>query len=220
MPFNFSVSCKNARELITVPTIPLAAIRNAAESGPFSRSSAPRKGPIAALMAGACVAAVAAAAEVWSGTHVSFNPSGPMQLSTHRLSFTKNPTIGDLRSAARHADFPVILPSGLPEGTTLGLLARAGSSALLFQYNLPGAWRRSNHVLSIVIANPQTLSVAPRTVRGDYTLELGGTAARGGVRWIIGREEVMVLQSTLTTAELTHIKSTMIAQSRLQDAPR
>ncbi|MBC5798577.1 MAG: hypothetical protein GIX03_04670 [Candidatus Eremiobacteraeota bacterium] len=88
------------------------------------------------------------------------------------------------------------------------------SSALLLQYDLPGAWRRSNHILDILLTNPQTLAVSPEHVRPNYALQMGGTAAHGGVHWTIGHEEVFALQSTLTPAELARLKSAMIARSR------
>ncbi len=236
MRSDFDDRCRGARELMPVPAIPLAAIRNAAaaEFRPHELLGygKRRKGLITALLAGVSVAAVAAGAGVLSGTHVFFNLSGPTQLSTDRLDRTKDPTAEDLRSAARHADFPVVLPAGLPAGTTPTELLTAGPSALLLQYNLPGAWRRSNHILDIVLANPETLGSSPKRARGTYSLEIcgicskvnpqalrvGGVAAHEGLQWLIGHEGVIVLRSTLTPAELAHVKNAMIAQSERPDA--
>ncbi len=213
-PLDFVDLCRGARERMSVPAIPLAAIRNAAECRPVPEYRKRPKGLITALLTGASIAAVAAGAEVLSVAHVLFNPSGTVQLSSDRLEHTENPTAEDLRSAARHAAFPVVLPAGLPAGTTPVMLLRAGSSALLVQYDLPGAWRRSNHVLDILLTSPQTLAASPENVRRNYELQLGGTAAHGGVHWTIGHEDVIVLQSTLTPAELAHLKSAMMTRAR------
>ncbi len=219
MQSNFSTVCKNARELIEVPSVPLAAIRRGADTQVTSRFGKRRRGFIAALITGASIAAVAAGAQVWSGSHIYFNRSGSMLVAFNRGADIKNPTTNELRSAARDADFPVVLPEGLPTGTTATTLMR-GSSVLLLQYNLPGALRRSNHLLLIFLANPQTLSNslqrAPSKFRLEFPLICGGNCwfASGGVHWTIGHEEVLIPRSLLTSSELAHIKSAMAAESR------
>ncbi|MDQ6780325.1 MAG: hypothetical protein M3Z37_04115 [Candidatus Eremiobacteraeota bacterium] len=107
-----------------------------------------------------------------------------------------------------------MLPAGLPKGSTLLSLARAGSSAILLQYNLPGAWRRDNHVLALVLANPQSFAATSKSMPGDYLLDLSGGTTHRGVHWTIGHEDVILAGSTLTPAELAHIKSAMLAQVR------
>lgn len=84
----------------------------------------------------------------------------------------------------------------------------------LLQYDLPGAWRRSDHVLTLVIANPKTLTTSRNIARGDYELSMGSGTTHGRSQWMIGGEEVIVMSSTITPAERTGIKNAMVARSR------
>lgn len=117
MQSDFSAQCKAARERICVPAIPLAAIRNAAACPPTSGSTKRWMGPTAAVLA--CTTLVAAGAAVWNGTHVSFDRSGGFEVRFEKTTSLRNPTFKDLRSFAQRADFPIILPTGLPPGTTI-----------------------------------------------------------------------------------------------------
>jgi hypothetical protein len=218
MRFDLESACRDARERMAVPAVPLVAIRAAAERRPVSRPQRRRKGLIAAVLAGVSVVAVAAAAEVLSGTHVSFIPTGIVQVSSDdRISFKKNPTAEELRSFARQAGFPVVLPAGLPEGTRLHTLVRSGPGVILLQYDLPGASHRSDHVLTVMLVDPKTISAAPKGARRGYVLQLGDSRGRGAVRWMVGREEVIVLPSTMTPAELGRLKRAMLAQAGRPD---
>ncbi len=166
---------------------------------------------MAAVLASATL--VAAGAAVWNGTHVSYDRSGGFEVRAEKMTSLKDPTFGNLRSFANHADFPVVLPAGLPAGTTIASVHMFGSSALLLQYNLPGAWRRSDHVLSLILANPNSIGGSPKIPPKSYNLRLGRKGS-GAVQWAIGREVVILTLSTATPAELAHIKRAMIAQAR------
>jgi hypothetical protein len=119
----------------------------------------------------------------------------------------------------------------LPQGAELISLGRAGTSAVLLQYNLPGAWRRSNHLQWIVLANPEAFGGAPTSdeqkvnqsaSRGNFRITEDGTrilfmqttGSGGGVRFSAGREEVIVLKSLLTAPELAAFKRIMQATAR------
>ncbi|MDQ2681558.1 MAG: hypothetical protein M3Y21_11165 [Candidatus Eremiobacteraeota bacterium] len=218
MQSNFSATCKNARELITVPTAPLNVIRSAAACRPIPQSGKHRKGLIAALLTGASIVAVAAGAQVMSFSHISFNRSGEMEIRFSPGNGTppiKNPTRSDLDSAARQANFPVVFPTGLP-GNAPPTILMSGPDVLLLQYNLPGASRRSDHLLTLLLANPRTLTAATQDARAKYKLLM--PSARGGTRWLVGHEEVILMRSTLTPTELAHLKSAMYAKSHLDPA--
>ena len=217
MQSNFEAACKNAREFITVPATPLAAIRNAAVSRDAEKPRMRRMGLPALLLAGASVIAIAAGAAVWGGTHVSFGKSGTMQLTTNSETHTYSPTAADLRSAAQAADFPVILPAGLPTGTTPMEMVTAGKNAILIRYNLSGAWRASNHLLAFLIMNPRLLSAAAphsQPTHKDITLLFGPGSPNHEQSWRIGQERVIVFAESITPAELARIKSAMIASAR------
>lgn len=206
MQSKFHSMCESARASVAVPQIPLAAIRDAAQ-----RRSSPNKRPgriAAGVLAGAVVLGAAAAAELWKGTNVSFGPSGAMHVSTtEEFRVENNPTPDDLQNIARRATFPVQLPAGLPAGTTVGQIG-FGPSILYLNYNLPGAWRRSNHLLPIVLVDPRTLT----SPRSSHAFAMRWRA-KGSVQWHIGRELVIVMRSTATPAELENIKRTMLTQA-------
>jgi len=224
MQSNFVARCKTARELIAVPEIPLVAVLQAAKNRQAPRSESQWKGIMTALLAGVSLVAVAAAAEVWSGAHISFNPSGGMSMAlstTQKLGYKESPTTGDIRAAAQRADFQVVLPAGLPEGATpLKLLSTP--NIINIAYTLPGKGRGSNAVFWITLADPRTLAESPGNSRRVRTLRLGSTAARAPVvHWLIGHEAVIVVadgsfQRTLSTAELMRIKIAMSARAHLR----
>jgi hypothetical protein len=90
----------------------------------------------------------------------------------------------------------------------------AGPGAMQIAYNLPGAWRRSNHLLFVILANPK--SVAPESAPAPstkFSLHYGQKTGNGAVRWMVGQEEVIVLKSTITSAELAHFKAAMGARA-------
>lgn len=211
MQSKFGSACESARLSVAVPQIPLAAIRDAAQ-----QRSSPNERPariIAGILAGVVILGAAAAAELWKGTHVSFGPSGALHVSTvEEFRIKNNPTQDDLRSIARRATFPVQFPAGLPAGTTVGQIG-FGPSILFLNYNLPGAWRRSSHLLPIVLVDPRALT-SPRSPHAFAFRWL----AKGSVRWSIGRELVIVMRSTATPAELENIKRTMLTQALRNNA--
>ncbi|MGB8965972.1 MAG: hypothetical protein WCB99_10065 [Candidatus Cybelea sp.] len=211
MPSEFQAMCEIAREGISVPEIPLAAIRRAAKQA--STPSKGRKRIVAVVLSGLVIAGAAAAAELWdNGAHVSFGPSGKVQMSTTDAFHVMNdPTPEDLRIIARGATFPVQYPDGLPAGTTLGQVGY-GPSIMLLNYNLPGAWRRPNHLLKIWLVDPRALT-APRSPHA-FAFKTGGLAATGSVRWNIGRELVIVMRSLATPSEIENIKRAMVVEAK------
>lgn len=219
MQSDFALACKNAREAIVVPAIPLDAIRHGTLSRPSDRAGRRRRGVLAAAAASLSIVAAAAAAEVFGHVQVTLQPSGTVRVAFdgaggHWLP-VPNPTEQDLHKAARAMNFPVVLPKGLPQGTTAMQLMALGPGAMQITYNLPGASRRSNHLLFVILANPK--SVAPADApppNAKLTMKFGQTKGLGAERWMVGQEEVIVLKSTITAAELAHFKATMTAQAR------
>lgn len=213
MPSEFQSMCENALAGISVPEIPLTAIRSAAKQA--SVPSKRRKQIVAIGLSGVFIAGTAAAAELWDrGAHLSFGPLGRVQMSTtDQFHVVKTPTPKDLRAIARGATFPVQYPSGLPAGTTLGEVGY-GPSIMLLDYNLPGAWRRSNHLLRIWLVDPRTLA-APRSAHA-FTFKMGGLASTGSVRWNVGRELVIVMRSLATPSEIATIKRAMLTEANVR----
>jgi hypothetical protein len=211
MPSEFQSMCESAQAGISVPEIPLAAIRSAADQmlAPNKR----RKRVVAIVLFGLLFVGAAAAAELWdNGAHLSFGPSGRVQVSTtDEFHVIKNPTPEDLRVVARGATFPVQYPGGLPVRTTLGEIGY-GHSIMLLDYNLAGAWRRPNHLLRIWLVDPRALT-APRSSHA-FSFKMGGLASTGSVRWNIDREVVIVMRSLATPSEIENIKRAMVAEAK------
>ncbi|MFN2528268.1 MAG: hypothetical protein ABR584_06070 [Candidatus Baltobacteraceae bacterium] len=208
MPSNFELSCKNARELIPVPAIPLEVIRSGAQ---HRKAAAPKRryGLPAATLVGLTIVAAAAATELL-GVRISFNPSGPLMVYAMDWKAVPKPTRADFQNAVGEVNFPVLLPVGLPPGTIPIVLNRTENSAVFITYNLPGEWRRSNHVLTVVLANPKAVTTdnSPPRLHMPMQLEMGGP---GGVLWHVRGEDVIVLNSTMTASELAHFKTAMLA---------
>ena len=222
MQSSFEPSCKTAREAITVPAIPLDAIRLGAQVRPNERAGRRRRGVLAATVASLSIVAAAAAADVFGHVQVSLNPSGVVHLYFDGVGGNwkpvRNPKEEDIQKAARAMNFPVVLPTGLPKGTDAAGLMVPGPGAMQITYNLPGAWRRSNHLLFVILANPK--SVAPEgstPPKSKFSMDYGQTTGLGAMRWMVGQEEVIVLKSTITASELAHFKAAMMAQA--QKAP-
>ncbi|MDE2480878.1 MAG: hypothetical protein KGN02_01645 [bacterium] len=208
MQSNFDVSCKRAREAIRVPAIPIDAIRLGAQRA--RRPTLNRKRSIlAGLVAGISIVAVAAATELL-GARIAFDPHGAMRVYAIGGKMVPHPTRDDFQAAIDGVTFPVVLPVGLPSGTNATGLFRLAKSALVISYDLPGEWRRSNHVLQVAVADPRivTTSGALPALHMPMSFETGGS---GGALWHIGGEDVIVLNSTMTAAELAHFKNAMIA---------
>jgi hypothetical protein len=186
---------------------------------PNQRTGLRRRSVVAAGVASVALVAAAAAAEMFGHVQISLSPSGTAHLyfdgQGDNWHPVRSPQRQDIEKAARAMNFPVILPTGLPKGTDAEGLVVLGPSAMQIAYNLPGAWRRSNHLLFVILANPK--SVAPDSAtppKSKYTMEFGQTTGLGAVRWMVGQEEVIVLKSTITPSELAHFKAAMTAQAQ------
>lgn len=218
MPANFEHVCKTARDGIAVPPIPLDAIVLGAQTGSAKRTAGRRRGVLAAVIASISLAAGAAAAEYYNHVQVTLKPSGEVNVSLDKgggyRATIRDPKPADFEKAARAVNFPVVLPVGLPAGTKAEALMVFGPGAMQIIYNLPGAWRRSNHLLFVMLANPSAVATAAKPPQATYQLRFGPAMGSHGARWVVGREEVIILNSTITPAELARVKAAMLARSR------
>jgi len=222
MPSDLQRSCADARALIAVPTVPIVAIRSGAQRPASAPSGGRRKWLFAALLAGAPIVAVAAAAGIWNAAHVSFGsgPHGEMRFtSKDPLTGKQFPTAADLRSAARQAAFPAVLATGLPAGTKPTQMVY-GPNIILVSYRLPGKWRGGIRQQTVIVTDPRSAGGSPAKPGAHSALSLCcGGASR--VKWLVGGELVILPASDrMTSAELAHLKAAMVAQaSRLGSVP-
>ncbi len=218
MQSDFSRACIDARAAIPVPTVPLEAIRAAAarRTPRLTRS----RGFVTTGLAGLSLVAVVAAAGLYAHTHVFLLPQ-PM-LVTGTGKYVAHPTTSDLRSFARSADFRVTLPIGLPLGTSPMQAIVAGKSAIAIAYDLPGAWRRSDHLMWVILADPRVvengnvhgkasqLHAGGLQKSGDYAFRFGGIHPLRTLEiWQAGGEVVIVTADNVTARELADMKASM-----------
>jgi hypothetical protein len=226
MPADLSPLFREARARIDVPPVP-PAVRAAAREGTARHAGvrAPRSVRsrlAAASLVGLSLVAVAAAAELVIGPQITISPAHGITVGFDRLpehpkrdlrsilTAPKAASPDDVRAVARSMDFPVTLPAGVPGDGRPTMVMPVGSSAMIFDYNLPGAWRRDDHVLEIVLANPREVAAAPpaHAPKHTYTVTMGPPAA---VRWRVGGEDVIVMKSRMTAAETEHLHHAMLA---------
>jgi len=212
--------CAKARALIAVPAVPIVAIRAGAQRPASAPSGGRRKWLLAALLAGAPIVAVAAAAGIWNA-HVSFGsgPNGEMRFTgSDRLTGKQFPTSADLRSAARQAAFPAALATGLPAGTRPTQMVY-GPSVILVSYRLPGKWHGGIRQQTVIVTDPRSVDSRPANPGSPLALSLccGGTSR---MKWLVGGELVILPETDrMTSAELARFRAAMLAQaSRLESA--
>jgi hypothetical protein len=160
----------------------------------------------------------AAAATTLIHSRVTVSPAGALTISgdgKKKVIYKKNPTDADFREAARSADFPVTLPAGLPPGTVARQLFRWDKDAIGISYDLPGAWRADNHMMWIVLLNPNSAQLGSQAHAGQpgaNNVELAGEAGKGSTFWKVGGETVVFPKSTATAEEYARIKAAMSSE--------
>lgn len=205
MPSDFEAHCRSAREAIAVPAFPAYAIRAAVSKSPRGL----RRIAVVTAFAAASMVAIAAAAMVGGGM-LRVTKNGGLVLSAQHGSVHLHARESDVGAAVRSADFPVTLPAGMPAGTRLKSLVTAGTSVIVLQYDLPGAWRRSNHLLTIFLANPQAMSGA--LPRGKYqSVRMSRRPEYLTSQWRAHGEEVVLVapRAGIRPSEISAIRSAM-----------
>jgi hypothetical protein len=203
--------CGKAREQIAVPPFPRAAIRAAAQNAP--NTAARRRSFFSAVALGLSLVAVAAAADIAVQSHIRFTPSGGFVISSSaKMASRAIHSNAEVRAAAQHLNFPVVLPAGLPDGTRPTQLFTAGNDMLAVTYELPGAWRASHHHLWIFLINPASIGKY-RAPLDRYRLHPGGRGSEIGM-WQVGGEQVIAVSNGLTRPEVERMKAAMQREIR------
>ena len=218
MQSNFSSLCAQARREIAVPAVPFDAVHRALERPVRARSFRTRLGAAVTASVFSAVA-IAAAAEVYARTHIFLNshtgvaPVIAVDPGT-RGTFNPHATDADLRAAAKQLDFRVVLPAGLPDGTTPFQLVVIGKSAMQITYDLPGAWRRSDHLLVMLLTSDRDVvnlkgARVPAYARRGLTMQ---QHLRNIQFWRVGNEVVVAMADNITTQEMTRIRRAMLTR--------
>ncbi|HEY5426576.1 MAG TPA: hypothetical protein VIJ77_08515 [Candidatus Tumulicola sp.] len=163
--------------------------------------------------------AIAAAAEIYARTHVFLNSESgiaPVIAVDPGTTGTVNQhaTDADLRAAAKRLDFPVVLPAGLPIGTTPFQLVVVGKSAMQITYDLPGAWRRSDHLLFVLLTNERDVvnlkgASVPAYARRGLPMQ---QHPRNILVWQVGNEVVVAMANNITMREMADMRRAMLAK--------
>jgi hypothetical protein len=211
MHSELSERCRLTRELISVPPFPLASIRSGAQHP--TRPPARRRPFIAIALASLSIVTIAAAAEITHRAHIQFTPTGGIIIQADpKTKVFGGPIHSDkeIREAATRLNFAPILPEGLPDGTKPIRVAVFGPDLLAITYDLPGAQRRTHHMLWISIANPTTMAKAsaPDVHKTVREMRMSQT------HWRVGPEEVIVVSNGATDAEIATIKRAMQRTAR------
>ena len=196
--------CHVARARIAVPAPPVEAIQRAAV--PAKRRWPAR---LAALMLlGSSVAAAAVGAHVLSVTRVFFPFSGGLSMQFDDRPVRFAPTNANLQAAITQADFRVILPAGLPPGSTLNDLGRIGRSIVIVGYRMPVAGRVRNDVILWLLNAAREGPIGKGARTSTYRLVKIGRNSH----WRVGGEDVVVAaRGRLSSAQVKRIEDAMRA---------
>jgi hypothetical protein len=191
--------CADLRQGIAVPPAPLGAIRHSARSSKTKRRWVPATIAVSVSLAAVCAAAVTA-------TNVSFTPNGGLVLSG-AIKPNWHVTGAQAQEAAR-AD-GLMLPAGLPDGTVLTSMIDYGQDTLALSYDLPGASRRDNHMLWIVVTRAEPNAVDSK--RSTVIFPLKGRL----VEFFKTAQERVYLDApgTMTRAEIAAVKAAMSVEA-------
>ena len=198
MSSDFSAKGRAARASIAVPDVPMPSIRSrarAARTHERLRVVAACAALVVALGAGA-----GAGAKLYASVRVWLS-GGKASVTLSSFDGVREPTSAELRDAIAHATFPVVLPTGLPEGTQL------------------------THVFSTPARHPSALIVSYVDDRTGFKagfvlvdsaiVELGGTLLRmqsaspaDVYSWRAG-SELVLLPKTVSKADADRIRAAM-----------
>lgn len=206
----FSTQLHDTIDAFNAPPVPLGAIceRGSQATNPQRRRSF--SALYAAVILTCSAAAVALGAEMVHNLSFKLNPSGTWNVTTPTLTCQWRATPAMAYYVSKLASYPVVLPTGLPSNARVTTMCNAGPDALFLFYAYPRKGMPNGH-LGVVIAPPAQMAVTKSALsRGVRVKSAGG----GGKHWLVGPEEVFVLNSTLTTAQMDEVERMMKSAPR------
>ncbi len=199
------------------PSFDLEAVRSrAASAAPIAQPRRNRSWLVAALVIG--IPSLALAASQIIPARFFWMPNGAV-LVTSKLShgFLK-PTPKDLAKVIQGAHYRIVPPLGLPAGSKLsGPLMAVGTESFFVHYSVPGHGQCCS--ISFLITPLTAAPNAQGTLPPGYSMRLAPKSQTHHAQWNAGVERVTVLGYSITPAQLSRIRSTMIAKGKAQAKP-
>lgn len=200
MSSDFSAQGRSARALIDVPEVPIASIRAGSRASRARQRMRIAAACAALLVAVAVGAGTGAGAKVYSSVRVWLS-GGKAAVTVSSFDGVREPTSAEFRNAIAHATFPVVLPTGLPDGTrvTHVFSTPAGHPSALF---ISYANDRTRTNFSVVLVDPAVIEL------GEQLVKMQGASPAAMYDWRAGRE-VVLMPKTLSAAEAKRIEAAM-----------
>ena len=196
--------CHAARARIAVPTPRLEAI----ERGALPAARHWRARLAALMLLGSSLAAAAVGAHVLSVTRLFFPFSGGLSMQFDDRPVRLAPTNANLQAAIAQADFRVILPTGLPPGSTLNDLGRIGRSIVIVGYRMPVAGRVRNDVMLWLVNAAREGPIGKGARASTHLLVKIGRNSH----WRVSGEDVIVAaRGGLSSAQVKRVEDAMRA---------
>jgi hypothetical protein len=217
MQSDFAVACKEAKNRIVVPGVPIEKIRSAARQ------------PITQWRRRAMAAAAAIVIVALLGVGVAFGgkllrelrvwfPSGQtarMEISADSITMSYRVTASVLRRAVGGTPFRVVLPSGLPRGTRLHFvitLSGANGRALALAYSYPNSNGHAGVANFLLLSRSLRVSENARLFKLMSSITprmiLRTPPAGKIVHWFAG-DETVILSGTLSDRQAERVRASM-----------
>ncbi len=219
MQSDFAGACKAYKGTITVPPVPLEAIRSAGEQPcvPWGRRVTAASAAI--VMLATLGVGIAFGSKILRDLHIWFPSTGAgnMYISADHMTGSFRVTAKTLRETIAASPFRVALPTGLPQGTRLHLvfvLSGANRGALMLNYSYPISGKRVGFAMFLLGDRALSVDLTPPTfVRGVApAVAVRTRRAAKSQRWLTGNETVVVY-GTLSSRELARVRKSMATTS-------
>jgi hypothetical protein len=199
-----------------LPAFDLAAVRaRAASSSNIARPRRSRSWLLAALVIG--IPSLALAASQIIPARIIWLPRGGVFVSSKNAHVYRTATPGELAKIVQGAHYRVVPPAGLPAGSKLrGFLMAAGTESFVVSYSVPGHGQCC--FISFLITPLSSAPSAQSTLPPGYSIKFAPKGQTHYAQWNAGVERVTVLGYSIPPAELSRIRSAMIAAGKAQES--
>jgi len=202
---------------VASPAFDLAAVRSRAASAPEAqRPHRSRSWLLAALVIG--LPSLALAASQIIPAHFYWMPNGAVLINSKITHGFLRATPKDHAKAIQGAHYRVVPPVGLPARSKMsGILMVVGTESFLVHYSVPGRGQCCS--ISFLITPLNAAPSAQGTLPPGYKIRLAPKAQTHYAQWNAGAERVTVMGSSISSAQLNHIRNAMIAKGNAQAGP-